>query len=116
MTARFRLSARSMRTICEDGEREIAMRLLDWVGTFAAICTTGAFIPQIVKIRQRGGEDLSYSMLLIYLVGILLWLFYGLLLRAPEIIWANAATAFLVVLAMLLKAMHPARRQAQKAD
>ncbi|HKV48102.1 MAG TPA: SemiSWEET family transporter [Candidatus Acidoferrales bacterium] len=92
------------------------MQLLDWVGTFAAICTTGAFIPQIMKIRQRGGEDLSYSMLLIYLVGILLWLFYGLLLRAPEIIWANAATALLVLVAMVLKLTHPARVRAQKAD
>ncbi|HKQ85408.1 MAG TPA: SemiSWEET family transporter [Candidatus Acidoferrales bacterium] len=92
------------------------MRLLDYVGTMAAICTTGAFIPQIVKIRRRGGEDLSYSMLLIYLIGILLWLMYGLLLHAPEIIWANAATAFLVVLAMMLKATHSARRDAQKAD
>jgi len=92
------------------------MRLLDWVGTLAAICTTGAFIPQIVKIRRRGGEDLSYSMLLIYLAGILLWLMYGLLLHAPAMIWANTATAFLVVLAMLLKATHPARRRAQKAD
>jgi MtN3 and saliva related transmembrane protein len=92
------------------------MRLLDYVGTAAAICTTGAFIPQIVKIRQRGGEDLSYSMLLIYLVGILLWLFYGVLIRAPEVIWANVATAFLVVLAMLLKATHPVRRPVQKAD
>ncbi len=92
------------------------MRLLDWVGTVAAICTTGAFIPQILKIRRRGGEDLSYSMLLIYLVGVLLWLFYGLLLRAPEIIWANAATAFLVLLAMVLKVTHPARGHAQKVE
>ena len=84
-----------MRTLCEDGEREIEMRLLDYVGTMAAICTTGAFIPQIVKIRRRGGEDLSYSMLLIYLLGILLWLIYGLLLHAPEMIWANVRRRFL---------------------
>jgi len=30
------------------------------VGTIAALCTTGAFVPQIVKIRKQGGEDLSY--------------------------------------------------------
>lgn len=92
------------------------MQLFDYVGTVAAICTTGAFIPQIVKIRRRGGEDLSHSMLLIYLVGILLWLIYGVLLRAPEIIWANAATALLVVIAMVLKVMHPARKRAENAD
>jgi MtN3 and saliva related transmembrane protein len=92
------------------------MRLLDYVGTMAAICTTGAFIPQIVKIRRRGGEDLSYSMLLIYLAGILLWFVYGLLLHAPEIIWANVATALLVMLAMILKMRHPARQRVQKRN
>lgn len=92
------------------------MQLLDYVGTAAAICTTGAFIPQIVKIRQRGGHDVSYSMLVIYLIGILLWLFYGLLLRAPEIIWANAATAFLVGVAAVLKMTHPSRVRQEKIE
>jgi MtN3 and saliva related transmembrane protein len=95
---------------------EIEMQLLDYVGTFAAICTTGAFIPQIVKIRQRGGQDVSYSMLLIYLVGILLWLMYGLLLHAPEIIWANGATAFLVIVAAVMKMTHPSRIRQEKID
>ena len=79
------------------------MGLLDSVGTVAALCTTGAFIPQIVKIRRQGAEDLSFSMLFIYLTGVLLWLLYGLLLHAAAVIWANAATSFLVAVALLLK-------------
>jgi MtN3 and saliva related transmembrane protein len=84
------------------------MGLLDSVGTVAALCTTGAFIPQIVKIRRQGAEDLSFSMLLIYLIGVLLWLLYGLLLHAAAVIWANAATSFLVAVALLLKVTLPA--------
>jgi len=91
------------------------MSLLGWVGTLAACCTTFAFVPQIVKIRRQGGDDLSYAMLSFYLTGILLWLAYGLLLHAAAVIWANAATAFLVGVAIVLKATHPSRAARKRA-
>lgn len=91
------------------------MSLLGWVGTLAACCTTFAFVPQIVKIRRQGGDDLSYAMLSFYLTGILLWLAYGLLLHAAAVIWANAATAFLVAVAIVLKATHPSRAARKRA-
>ena len=82
------------------------MELMAFVGGVAAVCTTSAFIPQILKIRRQGGGDLSYPMLFLYLTGILLWLAYGLLLHAAAVIWANAATALLVAIAIGLKASH----------
>jgi MtN3 and saliva related transmembrane protein len=85
------------------------MQLLPFIGTVAGVCTTGAYIPQIVKIKRQGGNDLSYPMLAFYLTGVLLWLAYGLLLQASEVIWANGVTAFLVVVAIILKATHPNR-------
>jgi MtN3 and saliva related transmembrane protein len=85
------------------------MVILGYIGGVAAVCTTGAFIPQILKIRRRGGGDLSYPMLFLYLTGILLWLAYGLMLHAAAVIWANAATALLVGIAIVLKASHARR-------
>jgi MtN3 and saliva related transmembrane protein len=85
------------------------MRLIDFIGTVAAVCTTTAFIPQIVKIRRQGGRDLSYPMLFLYLTGIVLWLVYGLLIHAAAVIWANAATTLLIAVALVLKATHPQR-------
>jgi MtN3 and saliva related transmembrane protein len=82
------------------------MNLLNAVGGVAAVCTTVAFIPQILKIRRQGGEDLSYPMLFLYLTGVALWLVYGLMLRAAAVIWANAATTILVALAIMLKATY----------
>ena len=73
------------------------------VGTVAAICTTGAFLPQIVKLRKQGGEDLSYSMLAVYLAGVLLWMVYGLLFHAAAVIWANVITFILVATSLILK-------------
>lgn len=74
------------------------------IGIAAGISTTLAFVPQVIKIWKQGGRDLSYGMLALYLIGVLLWLSYGVLLRAPEIILANTATGLLVVLATVLKA------------
>ncbi len=85
------------------------MNLLGLIGAVAAVCTTVAFVPQILKIRRQGGGDLSYPMLLLYLTGIVLWLIYGLMLHAAAVIWANAATSVLVAVAIVLKATH--RRQ-----
>ena len=80
-----------------------SMGITGLVGAIAAVCTTGAFLPQIVKIRRQGGEDLSYSMLVVYLVGVLLWLIYGLMFHAPAVIWANVVAAILVATSLILK-------------
>ena len=85
------------------------MPRIDLIGTIAAVCTTTAFIPQILKIRRQGGRDLSYPMLFLYLTGIILWLVYGLMIHAAAVIWANAATALLIAVALVLKAAHPVR-------
>ena len=80
------------------------------IGIVAAICTTGAFVPQIVKLRKQGGEDLSYSMLFLYLTGVLLWLAYGIRVHAVAVIWANALAAILVLISIVLKANPPKRK------
>jgi 5'(3')-deoxyribonucleotidase/uncharacterized protein with PQ loop repeat len=73
------------------------------VGTVAAVCTTVAFVPQIVRVRRQGGRDLSYGMLSLYLVGVLLWLGYGILIGARAVVLANVAAAFLVAVTLALK-------------
>lgn len=53
-------------------------------------------------------------MLFVYLFGIVLWLIYGILLHAAAVIWANAATAVLVAVAVGLKASTGRERRARK--
>jgi MtN3 and saliva related transmembrane protein len=77
---------------------------IEITGGVAGFCTTFAFVPQVVKIWKQGGRDLSYGMLGFYLTGVLLWLVYGFLLHAREIIATNAATALLIAFATGLKA------------
>jgi MtN3 and saliva related transmembrane protein len=92
------------------------MGLVSYVGTAAAICTTGAFIPQILKIRKQGGDDLSYPMLFLYLTGVLLWLGYGFLLHASAVIWANGLTSILVLVALAMKASYPATKDSAQSN
>ena len=82
----------------------LAPQSVEILGAVAGFCTTFAFVPQLLKIRKQGGRDLSYGMLLFYLTGVLLWLAYGIILHSPSVIFANATTSLLIVLAILLKA------------
>jgi 5'-nucleotidase len=85
------------------------MSLTGVVGSMAAFCTTVAFVPQIVKQRKQGGRDLSYSMLFLYLTGVLLWLVYGIRIHAVAVIWANTAATILVAISIAMKANSPAK-------
>jgi MtN3 and saliva related transmembrane protein len=73
------------------------------IGLAAAVCTTASFVPQLVKLHRQGGRDLSYGMLLLYLLGVLLWLTYGLRIGAAEIILANIVAGTLVSAAVVMK-------------
>jgi MtN3 and saliva related transmembrane protein len=73
------------------------------IGLAAAVCTTASFVPQLVKIHRQGGRDLSYGMLLLYMLGVVLWLTYGLRIRAAEVILANIVAGALVSAAIVMK-------------
>ena len=89
---------------------------VDYLGFFAATCTTSAFIPQAIKVwRQRSAADISLGMYLIFMLGVALWLCYGILLGAWPIILANAITLLLAgsILAMKWHFERPPRAAAR---
>ncbi len=86
------------------------MSVTAYIGIVAALCTTVAFVPQIVKLRKQGGKDLSYPMLFLYLAGVLLWLVYGIRVHATAVVWANALSGVLVFVSIVLKANPPKRK------
>jgi MtN3 and saliva related transmembrane protein len=89
-----------------DGSSFMAqISVLNLIGYMVAASTTLSFIPQIIKIRKEGGASLSYPMLSIYLLGLALWLIYGIILQATAVIVANAASIVLVALAIVMKAL-----------
>jgi MtN3 and saliva related transmembrane protein len=85
------------------GMDPVAIKLL---GFAAATCTTLAYAPQFIKVvRTRSTHDISLAMLLVMVLGLLLWLLYGLLAGDAPLVAANAVTIVLAggILFMKLK-------------
>ena len=74
------------------------------VGFIAAIFTTFAFVPQVIKVwRTRSTADISLGMYSLFTLGVALWLAYGILLDAWPIILANIVTLLLAGAVLVMK-------------
>jgi MtN3 and saliva related transmembrane protein len=77
------------------------------IGLGAAFCTTIAFLPQAIKTwRTRSTKDISLGMLLIFSLGIALWLVYGLLQHDLRLSAANGITLVLALTILGFKICH----------
>ena len=80
------------------------MNIVDWIGSAAAILTTTAFIPQVLKVwHTRHTADISLGMYAMFTLGVALWLAYGILLEAWPIIIANSITLLLAGAVLVMK-------------
>ena len=78
--------------------------LSEYIGFFAALCTTIAFVPQAIKVYQtKSTKDISILMFLIFTVGVLSWLIYGLIINDYPVILANAVTLILSLFILVYK-------------
>jgi MtN3 and saliva related transmembrane protein len=67
------------------------------IGLAAAVCTTGANLPQLKKAWTTGQtDDISMNMLLVLASGLALWVAYGVLQKDIVIILANAISLALI--------------------
>lgn len=74
------------------------------IGSLAALLTTFAFVPQVVKIwRTRSTRDVSLAMYLVFTAGVVMWLAYGILISATPIIVANVVTLLLSGAVVVMK-------------
>jgi MtN3 and saliva related transmembrane protein len=79
------------------------MSKLTFLG-LAACCTTIAFVPQLVKTwKTRSTADISLGMFLVLVIGIILWLAYGMLLGDVPLIVANGITLVLAGIILVFK-------------
>lgn len=63
------------------------------IGGLAGVLTTVAIIPQIVKaVRTKQVDDISPIFLSILIIGLGLWVFYGLLISDIPIILTNGVS------------------------
>ena len=74
------------------------------IGIVAGIFTSSSLVPQLVKIlKEKKVEDLSMGMFLSLLVGIILWVVYGILRDDLPIIITNGFSVLLNFFILFLK-------------
>ncbi len=80
------------------------MTYIDAIGSIAAILTTVSFLPQAIRIHQtKNTSAISFWMYLIFSLGVLLWLIYGVLIQAWPAVAANAITLLLSLWILWMK-------------
>lgn len=86
------------------GGTHLSLSLTEGCGYAAAACTTLSFVPQVLKIWQtRSAADISSGMYGLFIVGLALWLAYGVILKSWPIICANTVTIALAAAVLLMK-------------
>lgn len=76
------------------------------IGSIAAVLTTFAFLPQVIKVIQtKDTESIALGMYLMQVVGIGLWLVHGLVIQDLPLISANSISLILsaIILAYKIK-------------
>lgn len=74
---------------------------IEIVGALAAVITTFAWLPQIMKIvRERQARDISLGTTATLASGVFLWIVYGLAIGSAPVIAANSVS-FLFIAAIV---------------
>jgi MtN3 and saliva related transmembrane protein len=82
---------------------------MDALGYVAAVFATGSFVPQVLKTwRTRSAADLSLVMLVLHIIGMTLWLTYGVMIGATPVVAANVVAILLDIVLLRLKLSGPA--------
>jgi MtN3 and saliva related transmembrane protein len=77
---------------------------IEFIGWIAAICTTFAFIPQVLKVsKTRSVKDISVSMYFVFCSGVFMWVIYGFYLNSIPIVLANTITFGLAAAILIMK-------------
>ncbi len=78
--------------------------LADLLGFAGAGCTTVSFVPQVLKIRRtRSAADISSGMYQLFILGLALWLAYGVMIGSWPILIANTLTIGLATAVLWMK-------------
>ena len=83
------------------------MKYFEIIGFLAAILTTVAFFPQVIKVyKTQNTQSISLSMYIVFSIAILLWLVYGFYLNSLPMIIANTITLVSSIYILYMKLKH----------
>ena len=77
---------------------------IEFFGYFAAILTTAAFLPQLIKtLKTKKAEDVSLITLIMFITGVGAWIIYGYEISSSPILVANIITFILNLFILISK-------------
>ena len=77
---------------------------IDLLGLIAGALTTIAFFPQLLKTwKSKSAKDVSLVMMIIFCIGVFLWVLYGLTINSLPVVITNLITLILALLILILK-------------
>ena len=80
---------------------------IEFFGYFAAILTTLAFVPQLIKtLKTKKADDVSLTTLIMFLTGVAAWIIYGIQISSKPILIANTITFLLNFLILVFKLIY----------
>ena len=83
---------------------------IEFFGYFAAILTTAAFLPQLIKtLKTKKADDVSLVTLIMFICGVASWIIYGYKISSFPILFANITT-FILNLLILISKIYYARK------
>ncbi len=79
----------------------------DIIASFAAFFTMLGYIPQAIKtIKTKDTRGISFWMYLFSMIGVILWLIFGLMINNVPIIFKNIAVIILGGTVLWIKTLH----------
>tara|TARA_Y100001968_G_C19380235_1_gene729899 strand:- start:765 stop:1040 length:276 start_codon:yes stop_codon:yes gene_type:complete len=85
---------------------------IDLFGFSAALLTTLAFLPQLYKTWiTKSANDVSLMMLILFILGLLCWIIYGLKIKSIPIVLANVVTLIFNFSILVLKVTYRNRKE-----
>jgi MtN3 and saliva related transmembrane protein len=83
------------------------MSLISICGIIGGTLTTLSFLPQVIQVwKTRSTKDISLVMFVLFTIGVLFWLVYGILINEWPVIIANGMTLIFACIILVFKAIY----------
>lgn len=76
----------------------MASQTNDIIGAIAGTLTTISFVPQVIRVfKTRQTRDISMTMMLLFSLGVAMWVAFGYMVDSMPVVWTNAMTLVLAL-------------------
>ncbi len=80
------------------------MSFIEILGLAAGTITSVTFLPQVIQVwKTKSARDISLGMLLLLLLGVSMWLAYGIIIANTAIIYTNTMVMVMGLILLYFK-------------